>query len=341
VQTTIFFTVDTENSMGCAWSDPTLTPVSSDRRIFCKVNGRDNGVGWMCKELQRRGLRASFFGEMFASLLFGECDTRYWVDFLLKNGQDVQLHTHLNYYFYAEHRGLCRPLSSRLQRTDDLAGVPEPERRALLDLACDIFTRATGRRPVAFRAGSWRGTRGLLADLHEAGIVIDSSFNPSLQGRGSFDGEELGVNSIQRIEGVWEVPVTVARQSLPDPATPNGFKALDPASMSVWELRRVLDHAFESGLEHVVAVFHSFSAVKPGDPQYSRLRPDRIVQRRFTLFLDYVANNPARFRVSTFGDLAARVADVHRAPEGLIADLGVLRPLARKIVQAINSLYWV
>jgi hypothetical protein len=171
--------------------------------------------------------------------------------------------------------------------------------------------------------------------------VVDASFNRHLQGRGSFDNEPIVVNALQLIDGVWELPITVARQRLPDPALTDGLRPFDPVSLSCWELRKVLDDAYAAGTTHISTVFHSFSGVKAKDLQYKQLKPDRIVRRRFEFLLDHLATNQDRFCVSSVGKL---VNEIRSAPGSMalhasIPSLGFFHPLARKVVQAANSLY--
>jgi hypothetical protein len=341
MSTNIYLTIDTENSMGGAWSNPTLRPVSSDRRIFCKIGHQDYGIGWMCRELNARNLRATFFGEVFAGLVFGEADTRSWMQFLLDNGQDVQLHTHLNFFYYAQQmRDGVRPPF----RTDNLADAPPAQRPELLERACELFRRAAGYTPAAFRAGNWRCDWDLLSDLRRAGIVVDCSFNPALQGRGSFDRDALTPNALQYVEGVWEFPITVASQTLPDPALRNGVRPFDPVSMSCWEIRSILDNAYNSGIKYASAVFHSFSGLKVRGVQYTDMKPNHIVRKRFLFLIDYLSAHPEKFRVSTIGELADELhsADcASPAREPMVPSLGFLHPLGRKMVQIFNSIYWV
>jgi hypothetical protein len=109
--------------------------------------------------------------------------------------------------------------------------------------------------------------------------------------------------------------------------------------MSRWEMKKVLEDAHASRSTHVSAVLHSFSGVKAKDLQYQHLRPDQIVRRRFTALLDYLAANQDRFRVSTVGELALEARSASSSQAGWIPSLGFFHPLARKLVQAVNSLY--
>src|ERR1051325_84647 len=252
--TAVYITIDTENSMGGAVANPSLRPISSARRIYCKIQERDHGIGWICNELNRRKLRATFLGEVFGSLVFGRDETRSWFQYLLNAGQDVQLHTHPIFYCYA--RGYRDRSGGRLQ-TDSLTRLPPQTRRELLDVACEEFRQAAGYDPVAYRAGNWHADEELLSDLRRVGIVLDTSFNETLQGAGSFDGRPLITNTLQLVNGVWELPITVARQRLPKRAF-STLRPFDPVAMSCWEMRRVLDHAHEKRATHVAVVLHSF-----------------------------------------------------------------------------------
>jgi hypothetical protein len=337
MKTKVYFTVDTENSMGGAWADPALRPVPSERRIHCRINGVDHGIGWICEQLAQRRFKATFFAEVFASQVFGEEDSRRWMGFLKDRGQDVQLHTHLNFLYYAQQLSQGKPLKAR---TDDLARLGAGDRKRTLTQACELFERLVGERPSVYRAGNWACNAELLADLREQGILLDSSCNHVVKGQGSFDDTDLQINALQRVDGMFELPVTLAQQTLPEPRLRNGLRPLDPTSMSSWELHSSLEQAHKAGMEHVVLVFHCFSFVKSRDAQYLDLRPDKVVMSRFTKLLDHLAANDNRFEVSTLGILAANLSGTSRESivESHIPRLGFVRPFARKLVQLINRL---
>ena len=343
MRTRVYLTVDTETSMAGAWGQAHLRPLPAEKRIFCLIRDRDHGIGWICDALQARGMKATFFCEVLASLVLGEADTRSYLSYLLTRGQDVQLHTHPNYFFYARYlEALARGESyHHAQRSDTISRLPADAQRQILELAVQIFSKLTDRRPMAYRSGSYAMARATMQILSSLGIVIDSSYNPPYETSGSFPNDALEPNKVQRIEGVWEVPVTVARQSLPQANIYKGFKPFEISALSFGEMRRILEHACEAGVPHVVAVFHSFSAVKSRDPQYSQMRADRIVRRRFERLLDYLANNRQRLEVTTLGEAAAQCEQFHGAQKSAIADLGFALPLARSLVQGVNRFYWL
>ncbi|MFZ3125772.1 MAG: hypothetical protein WA129_11865 [Acidovorax sp.] len=335
MKTKVYFTVDTENSMGGAWSDSTLRPVPADRRIHCRIDGVDHGIGWICQELAKRNFKSTFFAEVFASQVFGEEDSRRWIAHLKNEGHDVQLHTHLNFHYYAQQLTQGKPVT---HRTDDLARLDDVVRRSMLAQACAIFERLVGEPPRVYRAGNWACSLALLGDLRQHGIVLDSSYNHVVKGKGSFDDTDLIINALQHVDGIFELPVTLAQQSLPEPRLRAGLRPMDPTSMSNWELRASLEQAHQAGMEHVVLVFHCFSFVKSRDAQYYDLRPDKVVMNRFTEFMDYLVVHNDRFEVSTLGELARSLGSgsVESYNQACIPQLGFVRPLARKVVQIAN-----
>ncbi len=342
MKTRVYITVDTETSMGGAWASDQLRPLPATRRIFCRIGNADHGIGWICDELARYGMQATFFCETLSNLVLGDDDTRSYLDYLLHRGQDVQLHAHPNFHFYAQwlearRRGL--PFD-RSAVSDNLGALALPAQRQILSEACAIFRRFTGRSPTAFRAGGYMASLDTLGLLRELGFTVDSSFNPAYQQLGSFAGQPLAPNCVKWLGGLWEVPVTVALQGLPEPWKPNRYRHLEVSALSLAEMRHCLLRLHEAGAQEAVIVMHSFSGVKPADLQYSAMRPDRIVMGRFRGLLAFLARHPERFTVSALGSYRGP-ASQEAAPAPAIPHLGYFRPFCRKVVQMLNRVYWL
>lgn len=339
-RTKVYLTIDTESSMGGAWQDPALKPVPAERRIFCRVQGRDCGIGWQCEQLRERGLKATFFCEVLSSLVLGEEDARSYLEFLLEQGQDVQLHVHPNFYFYSEKLWAQSQNVEYFppRQPDSLSAFPAEEQAAILRTAVEVFRYLTRRQPSAFRAGNYQANATTLAILSQLGFRIDSSYNPVYRTAGSFPGEILPSNRPFALEGILELPVTVVRQQLPAPNKPGGPVQMEICALSAAEMRSSLDQLQQSGVRDVVIVHHSFACVKAKDAQYRVLRPDRIVQQRFTALLDYLASNADRFEVATMGDLAGAEPPRGAEDQYPIPSLGYLKPLVRTFQQAVNQI---
>jgi hypothetical protein len=333
----VYFTVDTEASMGGAWSYPERRPVKADRHVFCRVGDRDYGIGLITRILQEHGFQATHFVETMASLVDGEREWREVVDYLQAHGQDVQLHVHPTYRFYAEalvEREAGRNFTPP-KGNDQIRTFSEERQFEILEHGCEIFERFTGRRPVAFRAGCYAANRTTLRCLKRLGLLLDTSFNPCYPGE-SFTGEHLEMNRVQQIEGIWELPVTAARTPLPEG---HGLKPADPCALSVRELQAMMEAGEAGGQRHFVMVFHSFSAVKASDIFYTGIKPDRVVIRRLQKLMRYLADHPTRYRVSTFAELATGITHLESslAP---VAALGLVASGVRKVVQGLNRHYW-
>ena len=334
----VYFTVDTEASMGGAWDDPALRPVLADRHIFCRVGGKDYGIGFITEALSQYGFRATHFVETLMTEVNGAADVQPVFDYLLERGQDLQLHVHPTYHFYA------RALEARAEArtytpppTNDLLSTfDEQSQMDLLSGAIAHFERLAGRRPVAFRAGCFAANRTTLRCLHRAGLVLDSSFNPCYR-EWSFRDEQLIPNEVRHLDGVCVVPVTVARTRLPEGY--GGLKHADPCALSFTELRTMLENGAAAGQRHFVIVFHSFSVVKTRDLGYIQLRPDRLTIRRLHRLLEYLSSRPDLYRVRTFGELAGEVRDVE-AERPTPVDLPIISAGCRKFLQALNRFYW-
>jgi hypothetical protein len=335
----VYFTVDTESSMGGAWRDAKRQPLSADRHIFCRTEGQDYGIGLITRILSEYGFKATHFVEMLATLVNGEADTQRVFDFLLAREQDVQLHIHPTYLFFAEAKkaAAAKEPYRPPQQNDFLCAFDEERQTNLLGEGIRLFERFAGKRPVAFRAGSFAANRTTLQSLRRMGIFFDSSYNPCWPSW-SFAGERLEPNRVSRIEGVWELPPAVGRTPIPEGY--GGFKMADPSSVSVAELCTMLEGGVAQGQEHFVIVFHSFSAVKPKDETYAQTRPDRIVIRRLEKLAEYLSNNSNLYEVSTFGKLATETSLTESATTPL-SRLGIGAATVRKAVQAVNRCYWL
>jgi hypothetical protein len=337
----VYFTVDTESSIGGALAHPDLWALPASQHIFCRIGDEEYGIPLLVHTLSQYGFRGTFFVETLATRCLGEADTASVFDFLLRSNQDVQLHIHPAFWFLSElqkARNTGAPYA--LPGQPDLIGhFEKPRQLELLSEAVYFFKMFAGYRPLAFRAGCFAGSRSMLQCLNQLGIRVDSSFNPCYHPDISFPDAELEPNLVQRMEGVWELPVTVAQTPLPEGH--QGFKFADCSSLSFAEIRAMLNAAAAARQEHFVMVFHSFSAVKTKDYRFKEMRPNRIVIRRLQKLFQYLSQNSGTFRVNTFGDLAAGdggIGSPSQAP--LVPQLPLAHSTMRKAVQLLNNAYW-
>jgi len=334
----VYFTVDTESSMAGAWSHPERRPLTADRHIFCRIGEEDYGIGLITRVLSEHGFRATHFVETLATLVNGEDDSKRVFDYLLEHNQDVQLHVHPTYRDYSQalRAGAAGQTGEPSAAADFLGTFHEARQMELLEEAGRLYRQFAGRPPVAFRAGCFAASRATLRCLSRLGIRLDSSFNPCYR-TWSFAGENLEPNRVCQVEGVWEIPITVARTPLLEGH--GGLKFADPCALSVRELQVMLEAGAKAGQRHFVIVFHCFAAVKAKDYTYSQIKPDRIVIRRLEKLMEYLEKRADLFRVSTFGELAREIS-LLEAGEAPLSNLGLAAAAVRKSVQGMNRNYW-
>jgi len=338
MRTRVYLTVDVETSMAGAWRYPDCRPLPINKAIFGKLGDTSYGLPLIVEELNKYSLRATFFTEVFFSHCLGADQAKIVTDYLLTNRQDVQLHAHpvFRNYSLAVKDGTPDAFLRYRAQGDGLSGKDLDTQFSILSEASELFRTFVGERPVAYRAGGFRGDRNTLAALRRIGIAIDSSFNPSVAA--SFAQNRPLPNIVQCIDGVIEMPLTNAMSGV------NGFRGWKPmaiSSVSFAELKAVLTQAHATGVRDLVFILHSFSTVKPRDVFYSSFRPDWMVISRFRRLLRYLADHANLFEVCTIGNAASAFTRFNGDQIAPALDLGFVKPLIRKGAQALNRVYWI
>ncbi|SDT96998.1 polysaccharide deacetylase family protein [Desulfobacula phenolica] len=292
----VFITVDTETSIGGAFSDPRKHPVGADRRIFCRKSENAYGISLMMDMADQCSIKLTFFLEVFNKYFFGEDESRRVCEYIIERGHDVQLHLHPNYLNFTTGDIAGKKFS-------DLIGqYPLKNQIEMIKEARKILISYGVSNPVAFRAGCFGADFNTLTALNRNGFLVDSSYNAAYIGKSCLM-PELDINDIAPVNGVWEIPITCFKEQLPGLASRK--KPMDINGAGFEEIRDVLMTATKSGPYCITIMLHSFSFVKPFDVQYSRIRPRNHVVGRFKKLLDFFKKNEDIFEVKTFDMLSA------------------------------------
>jgi peptidoglycan/xylan/chitin deacetylase (PgdA/CDA1 family) len=333
--TLVFLTVDTECSLGGALEDSRRQAVPVERAILGKIGDHSYGTPLIMEILEESQLRATFFLEVLSAPLVGGQELAEASRQIVERGHDIQLHLHPVYHFYQQ---LARGMLARdqLPRFPDLIGsLPPDVQSALLEQGHSLFRKIVGRSPIAFRAGCYGASSATLAILQPLGVLYDSSFNAAYLGRNCLMDGRRELNHPWLESGVWEVPVTNFETGA---WRLRGLKPLEISAVSFREICAVLEYAARNDLEAVTLVLHSFSLLKHRDVQFSELRPDQIVIRRFRALCRYLGKHSSEFRVVTFSERPRFASPSEAVP---VPDLGSWMPLCRKVVQGLNRIHWV
>ena len=324
----VYFTVDTETSMGGAWRNAG-PPLPLTRTVFGEHGDRGFGISLIMDILERYGFTATFFVEVFCSYFVGAAALQRVFETIQKRGHDAQLHLHPVYRFYHDY------LQGQPAREKDLFHELElEEQRQLLQEGVALFRQLSGAAPLAFRAGCFGASEVTLGLLRENGVLIDSSYNLCYLDQSCGFRRRL-LNAPLVMEGIHEFPVT----NFSSFGRESSYKPLDIAAVSVSEIIATIRQMHTAGCSDVVLVFHSFSFLKRRGIRFERSRPDRIVITRFCRLCEALLGmrDEVEVRVLANADLSSNLPS---QPQ-VIPSLGWLRPAVRKAVQGLDYIPWI
>ncbi len=323
----VYFTVDTETSLGGAWRNA-LGPLPVSRTMFGEKGFGLYGVPLIMDILEEHGFRGTFFVEVFCSYLRGADEVRGVFDCIQKRGHDVQLHLHPVQRFYRDF------VQGQGRREQDLMFQFSPEeQKDLIGEGVALFREFSGVAPRAFRAGCYAASEVTLRALHENGVVIDSSYNLAYLDR-TCGFRERPLNVPRVMEGIYEFPVTNFQS-----VRAGAYKNLEISAVSVREILETIRLSKASGCRDVVLVFHSFSFLKNRDVRFEKVRPDRIVIQRFRRLCAELRQMHDLVEVCVFGDLD--LARVDPSQPNVVPALGWFPQAIRKAVQGVDYIPWI
>jgi hypothetical protein len=331
----ILFTFDVECSMGGAWGDPSLKPVSPRLGMMGEYGGESYGLPLICDILSRNNLKATFFLEPFNDDLGWPGETEPVAHYLMEQGQDVQLHVHPNHVHYGLHQA-----GTPGKKTDQMADLDVKWQRELIVRGADLIESWTGIRPIAFRAGNMGASEQTLLALQEAGLWIDSSYTfPYVGGQCLFE-ENQRYNGSKWYGDVLEVALSAFDQARFPGLHPS--KPVDLMGSSFEECRDVARMICDAGAD-AVPILHSFSLFKVRDKQYNGGKLNRVVTRRFERFCQWMDEHREQYPPRTFTEFGQLVREKGYQPKAVppCTINKPLRALTRKVVQGINNFYWV
>jgi len=325
--TRVYFTVDTETSMGGAWANSAYSPLPLDLTVFGKHGSDCYGIPLIMSILEDHGFRATFFTEVFCSYNVGCEPVAAALRTIQARGHDAQLHLHPEQRFYRDF------INGGQRREESLLFTFSPaEQSELVREGIALFRQLSGKQPIVYRAGCYGASEATLKALRENGIVIDSSYNLAYLGN-TCGFQTRPLNAPVMMEGIHEFPVTVFRV-----AGVPGYKPLEISAVSVSEILATIGHLRKAGCRDVVLVLHSFSLLKNGGVRYEHCRPDHLVIRRLKRLCAELSKLDGEIEVGVLGEAVLSPPAIPQ-PQ-VVPVLPWLTPSVRKVAQAVNRLPW-
>lgn len=292
MRTKIVITIDTEPSVAGAFSDPVRYKPLLHAPVWGAVDGKSEALGFIAETLQRHGLCASFFVETVHLAWFPSDVMGSYVKWLHAAGQDIQLHLHPVWSRFAGGRYATQ--------NDRCAELPEERLAELIADGAERIREWCGKEPNCLRTGNFSVATSVYRAMGRAGLPLASNICIAVA-----PPKERALHlpgGVHRIEGVTELPVTCFRDH--GPVGRGRYRPLQISACSAEELCSLLSALNAAGGSIAVIVTHPFEFLKWSGPQFSRLRPNRTVQRRFQHLCRFLEQEADCFEVVPLGQLA-------------------------------------
>lgn len=290
----IFITVDTEHSIGGAFSNPRLKPVGNEKRIFGRIGDKAYGIPLIMDIADACNIPLTFFVEVLNKHYFGEAESREVCRYIIDRGHDVQLHLHPNYLNFTQSE------PGKLHFPGNMFCYQLEKQIELIKQGKELLARYGVGHPVAFRAGNFGADMNTLTALKVNDFFVDSSYNKYYLGNNCKLGD-LKINDACKVGSVWEFPITNFREF---PLwNHDRTRPLDINGVSFYEMQNVLEQATNCRLKNITILLHSFSFIKPKDAQYNKAKPRWRIIKRFKQLCEHLHSHSDIYRVRTFGSL--------------------------------------
>jgi len=262
------------------------------RDIYGRTRDGDFGLPYQLDMLDRFNLQAVFFVESLFAHVIGRKTLREIVELIQDRGQEVQLHVHPEWLAWMTESILPG------RTGENLKDFSQGEQMLLIQHGLRNLTECAGRKPCAFRAGSYGANFDTLAALSAIGIPYDTSYNIGYLGSDcDLQTPELLLQP-QWINGIHEFPISFFCD------WPAHYRPAQLCACSSEELQDALLSAWRLGWVFFVIVWHSFELIKNRRRATTPPRADRIVIKRFESLCRFLSNNREKFQTTGFSDIA-------------------------------------
>lgn len=262
-------TVDTEALPNRAESDHV-------RRLMLGVHEKGTaGVREMCAIGNDFGAKHVFFVDMCGALKL-HLEIKEVISWLDKDGQDVELHVHPEYLhpnFWKKYKLNTQPRFLNQYRD-------HAREKFLLTHFADVITQVTGKKIIAFRAGSFRWNATTLRVLKELDIPL--SFNNTIVGMQIKQNPYSVPTSKPFVwsNGIYEIPVT-EKNILPQFADNWWARFQYPLSKYVkyrpwWQ--SFIPYSVSRRDGFLVCLIHSWSLLYRDEQGYEVYRDDKLLE---------------------------------------------------------------
>ena len=322
----VFITVDVEPSVAGYFSNPLYKPLIEEP-VWGEYNGYGHALPFIVDTLSHSGLKGTFFVETISATVFGDKMAEY-ARYIHESGQDVQLHLHPCWDYFEN-----GALNGAGDAEDNCGKHDQSYLLEKIQQGIAYLEGATGSSISAMRTGNFASSIGVYRAMSDAGIISSSNLcRVGMQNDADFD--QLTRQSASDILGILEIPVTcftdigiVGR---------GNARPLQITACSFNEMKNILLKEYQRGTNSVVIVTHPFEFIKYKDFRFKGLKPNYMVQNRFTKLCNFLAQESSKFEVSTFGEINREGKYSNPSPESMVEGNSFMA-LSRAIFNFLND----
>ena len=330
MRTRVCITIDTEFTIGGAFADAARHPVA-EQNVYCNVQDRSEGLGFMLDTFGRHGVQATFFVETVQRNYFKHDPMRPIAQRIADAGHEVELHTHpcWNVFRHDDWRERARTA----KRLDDFKDRSLESSVALLEQGIASFADWGLPRPRTFRSGNLQHDATLYQALARVGIPYSSNIGTAIFDSGDpayrlYSGHHLR-------HGVIECPVlSFSDWSL---GSRKHLKSLTIAGTSFRETRTLLEKAHAAGIATVVILTHPFEYIHARDYGFTQTRVHHVAQQRLRRLCAWLERHADRF--DACGLTRALDQDATTSERNVLLDVSVLQSVPRMAEQVLYDKY--
>ena len=309
--TRVCITVDTEFSMGGVAADARHQPVA-EPMVWCDVDGRSEGLGFLLHQFARWSIPATFFVETSHRHHFPHDPMAPIARRIAAHGHEVQLHVHPCWSVF-QHADWQARLRAQ-PRQDDFYGRSEDSSLALIEHGLAAFRAWRLAPPLAFRSGCLQHDAALYRALARAGVPYSSNVGLAIFNSGD-PAYQLYSGRHER-HGVAEFPVLTFKDWRV--GQHQHHKSLTIAGSSFAETRYLLGQARRAGLAQVVILTHPFEYIQSRDLGRQRARRHGVNQRRLTALCQFLDCHRDRFQPCGLAEAARHDTAANSASNTLL-----------------------
>jgi peptidoglycan/xylan/chitin deacetylase (PgdA/CDA1 family) len=324
-RTRVCITIDTEFSIGGAFSDQAKQPVA-EPLVWCNVEGRSQGLGFMLDTFRQYGVQATFFVETLHRYHFKHDPMRPIAQQIYAEGHEVQLHAHPCWTLFqdADWWNAARGRKG----LDDISKRSVDDAVKLISQGIETFKEWGLPPPRVFRSGNLNHGDNLYRALALSGIPYSSNVGVAISDSGNSN-YKLYSGGHER-HNVKEFPVLsfsdwqIGRKQ--------NIKSLTIAGSGFAETRHLLEKARSAGIPLVVVLTHPFEFVQNRDLAFQQTRRNRLTQARLRKLCQFLQQNSDRFDASGLA-AAAEAIPSGAAPANTLLQGALRHTLPRMAAQ--------